>query len=279
MERIPLGISRLDTIIEGGAPPGSVVLLSGEAGAGSREFMYTSAVMTALARQEHDLFDLHYGDLHPSTALPNEVHYLSFTADEAQIREEIGMAMSDEIAQAGLAGVDITSLTRQYFHLSPVPRSWYAAETRDIHSLGARESNREELLPALGRELSNRAPGNLVVIDSLSDLVGTLGREMEWSDINYLVKGLQRAAHAWQGLLLVHLTQDSLARNQYVQLVDAARGTMEFTWETGGSTRDRTMVVKQFRGVLSQIEDEDIVQFETDLGEAGFDISDVRKIR
>jgi hypothetical protein len=39
------------------------------------------------------------------------------------------------------------------------------------------------------------------------------------------------------------------------------------------------MVVQQFRGVLSRIEDEDIVRFETEIGDAGFDISDVRKIR
>jgi len=54
---------------------------------------------------------------------------------------------------------------------------------------------------------------------------------------------------------------------------------MHFEWESGGSTRARTLVVKQFRGVLSQIENEDIVRFETDIGDAGFDISDVRKIR
>ena len=52
-----------------------------------------------------------------------------------------------------------------------------------------------------------------------------------------------------------------------------------FEWESGGSTRARTLVVRQFRGVLSAIEDEDIVQFETEIGDAGFDISDVRKIR
>ena len=49
MDRIPFGIRRLDTTIGGGAPPGSVVLLSGDAGAGAREFMYTSAVMNGLA--------------------------------------------------------------------------------------------------------------------------------------------------------------------------------------------------------------------------------------
>ena len=63
------------------------------------------------------------------------------------------------------------------------------------------------------------------------------------------------------------------------QLVDGVAGTLEFQWASGGSTRARTLVVKQFRGVLSAIADEDIVQFETEIGDAGFDISDVRKIR
>jgi hypothetical protein len=62
-------------------------------------------------------------------------------------------------------------------------------------------------------------------------------------------------------------------------LVDAATGTLQFQWESGGSTRARTMVVKQFRGVLSQLEEENIVRFETEFTDAGFDISDVRKIR
>ena len=45
------------------------------------------------------------------------------------------------------------------------------------------------------------------------------------------------------------------------------------------SVSKRTMIVQQFRGVLSRIEDENIVRFETEIGDAGFDISDVRKIR
>jgi len=39
------------------------------------------------------------------------------------------------------------------------------------------------------------------------------------------------------------------------------------------------MVVQQFRGVLSRLEEENIVQFETEIGDDGFNISNVRKIR
>ena len=279
MERIPFGVSRLDSIIKGGAPPGSVVLVAGEAGAGSREFLYTSAVMNGLAQVDHDLFDLHYGDLSAGASLPDDVHYISFTASEDQLREQFAMSMEEEIAEPGIERVDFVSLEKQFFHVSPVPRNWYARETPDIKNLRKRHEDREELLTALGDELSQRAPGNIVVIDSLSDLIAAIGDHIEWSDVGYLVKGLQRAAHAWRGLILLHLNHETVSSERYGQLMDACSGTMEFNWESGGSTRARTLVVKQFRGVLSQLEDEDIVKFETELGDAGFDISDVRKIR
>ncbi len=281
MDRVPFGVDRLDGIIGGGAPAGSVVLMSGEAGAGSREFVYTTAAMNGLARadDEADLFDLYYGDLHPDAVLPEEIHYISFSAEEDQIRSEVGMTMDEDIAQRGLDEVAFHSLSRHFFHVSPVPRDWYTDETPEIKNLRKRHEDRQGLLSALGEQLSQHAPGNLVIIDSLSDLVATLGEEIAWSDITYLVKGLQKAAHDWNGLIVLHVTHETLSATRHGQLVDACSGTMRFEWETGGSERARTLVVKQFRGVLSQIEDDDIVQFETELGEAGFDISDVRKIR
>ncbi len=279
MDRLPFGVKRLDEMIDGGAPAGSVVLLSGEAGAGAREFMYTAAVMNGLARTDEDLFDLHYGTIHESTRLPDEVHYITFTSDRTQLHAEIETVMGEDIAATGLDPVNFCSLSRQFFHVSPVPRNWYAEETPDIKNLRKRHEEREGLLSALGTALSERAPGNLVIIDSLSDLVATLGENLEWSDVAYVVKGLQKAAHEWNAVILLHANRETLSPTRHGQLVDACTGTLQFSWESGGSTRDRTLVIKQFRGVLSKIEDEDIVQFETELGDAGFDISDVRKIR
>ena len=281
MDRLPFGINRLDSTIGGGAPRGSVVLLSGEAGAGAREFMFTTAVMNGLAKNDDDLFDLHYGDLSAKVDLPDEIHYVSFTSEEDQLRNEIEMTMDDEIAARGIDPVSFESLSKNYFHISPVPRNWYAEETTDITSLRKRHEDREGLLSALGDTLSERAPGNLVVIDSLSDLASAVGEgdSFDWSDVNYLVKGLKKASHHWGGLILVHLNHETVTKTEHGQLIDACNGTLRFEWETGGSNRARTLVVKNFSGVLSQIEAENIVKFETDFGDAGFDISDVRKIR
>lgn len=277
MDRIPFGIRRLDTTIGGGAPPGSVVLLSGQAGAGAREFMYTCAIMNGLAEGDPELFDLYYGGIDEQASAPEEVHYVSFTADERQVSREMTLAMDDEIVDAGIGNVEFHDLSPEFFRLSPVPREWYATRTKSISQLG-QSQDRKSVPEALGDRLTDHAAGNLVVIDSIADLISST-EDLPWSDIPVLLKGLSRAAYDWGGLILAHVNQETLGPEKHGQLMDSADGTLLFEWESGGSARARTMVVKQFRGVLSRIEDEDIVRFETEIGDSGFDISDVRKIR
>jgi archaellum biogenesis ATPase FlaH len=280
MDRIPFGIRQLDTTLLGGAPPGSVVLLAGEGGAGSREFVYTAALMNALAKTDPERHDLYYGDLDSDATTPEEVHYISFTDSKAELESEVGMTVEDELLETGFEGIRHHDLSEQYFHVSPVPREWYAERTPNIKDLRSRHE-REGILGELGNLMNDHAADNLVVIDSLSDLISTAGRDqdMDWSDIAFLVKGLQKGAKAWDGLILVHVNRETMTDEEYGQLVEGVTGTLEFQWASGGSTRARTLVVKQFRGVLSQLAAEDIVQFETEIGDAGFDISDVRKIR
>jgi KaiC/GvpD/RAD55 family RecA-like ATPase len=277
MNRIPFGIRRLDTTIGGGAPPGSVVLLSGQAGAGAREFMYTCAIMNGLAEADPDLFDLYYGGIDERATAPGEVHYVSFTADERQLQREMTLAMEEEVVESGVQNVEFHDLSPEFFRLSPVPREWYADRTQDISQLG-QSTDRKSVPEALGARLTEHAGGNLVVIDSIADLISSTD-DLPWNDIPVLLKGLSRAAYDWGGLILAHVNQETLDPERHGQLIDSADGTLLFEWESGGSARARTMVVKQFRGVLSRIEDEDIVRFETEIGDSGFDISDVRKIR
>ncbi|MFC6890519.1 RAD55 family ATPase [Halorubrum trueperi] len=278
MTSLPFGVARLDSILDGGAPPGNVVLLAGESGAGAREFLYTSAAMNALARADEALFDLYYGDLPESAALPDEIHYLSFTADTGAITREMGYTMADEIVDAAIDEISFRDLSAEYFQLSPIPRDWYEDETASIADLGDR-GEYEDVLTAFGDYLSAHAEGSLVCIDSVTDLVSMVSEDMEWSDIAMVMKGLKKAAYDWGGLILVLVNTDSVTDREFGALTDAAGGTFQFTWESGGSQRARTMFVREFRGVLSRLEAENIVRFETEIHEGGFDISDVRKIR
>jgi KaiC/GvpD/RAD55 family RecA-like ATPase len=278
MSSVPFGVARFDSLLDGGAPPGSVVLLAGESGAGAREFLYTSAAMNALARTDEELFDLYYGDTRGDAAVPPEVHYLSFTAGEASITREMRYTMVDEIVDAAVDGIDFRDLSPEFFQLSPIPREWYEGETTTITDLGDRDRY-DDVLTAFGDYLTEHAAGNLVCIDSVTDLVSVVSDDLEWSDIAMVMKGLKKAAYRWQGLLLVLVNVDSLTEQEFGTLMDAAGGTLQFAWESGGSKRARTMFVREFRGVLSQIEAENIVRFETEVHDGGLDISDVRKIR
>jgi archaellum biogenesis ATPase FlaH len=278
MATIPFGISRLDGRIGGGAPEGSVVLLSGDAGAGAREFLYTSTVMNGLREADEDLFDLHYGDLQGDARAPESIHYVSFTAGESELHREISFSMDEEIVAAGLESVTFADLSPEYFQLSPVPREWYAGEHRTITDLG-QQDERREVLGAFADYLDAHASESLVVVDSLSDLIGARSSDMSFSDVVLTLKGLRKAARNWDGLILLLLARDAVTEDQLGRLMTSVDGTVQFSWESGGNERVRTMFVREFRGVLSRLEEEDIVQFETEIHEGGFDVSDVRKIR
>ena len=278
MDRVPFGVSRLDDIIGGGAPPGSVVLLAGDAGAGAREFCYTAATISGLAHADDDLFSLHYGEVDDRAAVPEAIHYVSFTANRDELRREIEFTMSEDIVRAGVDAVEFADFSQEYFQLSAIPREWYTRKTQSITDLG-RGNDRRDVLEALGEYLNRHASGNLVVIDSLTDLARAPTEQLGWSDISLLVKGLQKASRAWDGLILVLVNREALTDEEMGSLMGAADGTIAFEWETGGNERDRIMFVREFRGVLSRLEEEDIIRFETEIHDGGFDISNVRKIR
>ncbi|WP_338739827.1 HTR-like protein [Haloplanus salilacus] len=278
MARIPFGIARLDSIVGGGAPPGSVVLLVGEAGAGAREFAYTSAAMNGLYYGDRDAFDLHYGDVESSATPPEEIHYVSFTTGRDHLEREMSYTMDEDLANTAVDHVQFRDLSAEYFQLSPIPREWYAGATRTVEDLATRE-RRESALSALGDYLGENAPGNLVIVDSVTDLVAAVSDDMTWSDIALVMKGIQKVAYQWGGLILLLAQEETLEATSLGHLMDATSGTLQFEWESGGSKRARTMFVKEFRGVLSRLEAENIIRFETEIHEGGFDVSGVRKIR
>ncbi len=278
MDRIPFGISRLDEMIDGGAPRGSTVLLSSELGAGGREFLYTSAATVALAQADEDLFDLYYGDLESESMMPSEVHYISFTAGSSDLVDEMRYVMNDELVEAAAEAIDFADFSPEYFQKSRVPTDWYSTQTTNIAALGDRH-DRRDILDAIGDYLSEHGDDSLVLFDSVTDLVSAASEEMDWRDITLLIKGLAKASRQWGGLVLLLVDQETMADTQLGRVMEATDGTLSFDWESGGSERSRTMFVQQFRGVLSQLEEDDIVRFETDINDAGFDISNVRKIR
>ncbi|EFW93434.1 Htr-like protein [Haladaptatus paucihalophilus DX253] len=278
MDRIPFGVSQFDSLIGGGSPPGSVVLLAGDAGAGAREFAYTSATINALGHVDSDLFELHYGPIDSHSDLPDEVHYVSFTANEPEIFDELTHTIDETLVGPAADAISFEDLSAEYFQLSPIPNDWYVEKRRTITDLGS-SHDRRGVLEALGEYLSENAPRNLVVVDSLTDLSSLPDEQVDWNQMVMLLKGMKKAAKAWGGLILVLVAQESLTERQMGALMSATDGTITFEWESGGNERARTMFVREYRGVLSRIEEESIIRFETEIQSDGLDISNVRKIR
>ena len=54
--KMPTGIVSLDPVMEGGIPPGSVILLLADIGAGSAEFIYSSVLSLSRTRENGKSF-------------------------------------------------------------------------------------------------------------------------------------------------------------------------------------------------------------------------------
>jgi archaellum biogenesis ATPase FlaH len=172
--------------------------------------------------------------------------------------------MDEELASTAVNHVQFRDLSAEYFQLSPIPREWYAGKTRTVDDLATRE-RRESPLSALGDYLGEHAAGNLVIVDSVTDLVAAVSDDMTWSDIALVMKGIQKVAYQWGGLILLLVQEETLESTSLGHLMDATSGTFQFEWESGGSKRARTMFVNEFRGVLSRLEAENIIRVETEI--------------
>lgn len=277
MNRLPFGIERLDSLLGGGPPVGSAVLLAGEPGAGAREFLGTCALMNGLALADPEAFALQYGDLPESTTTPTEIHYVSLTDDVAGIRGEFATAFDAEFVERASEPIEFADLSPSYFRLSPVPRDWYAEPTSTIEALGERR-DRESVFEALAAYLSKNTTGNLVCLDSVTGLLAAdADRSLE--EVAIVLNGIRRAVSDWNGLVLLLLDSSTVSRTDLGRLQNAVDGTLTFRWERGGSDLARTMELTKFRGVLPTLDPEDLVTFETEFRDTGFAVSDVRKIR
>jgi hypothetical protein len=78
IQRIPTGVADFDSIINGGFPEGSVVLLLGDLGAGHVEFCLTSAAKLSLVKDNPDSYEYFLGGRLRNRKLPEKLCYVTF---------------------------------------------------------------------------------------------------------------------------------------------------------------------------------------------------------
>jgi len=274
---MPTGIISLDSVLKGGFPTGSFVMLLGEIGAGNTEFAYTS-VLSLLELQRNGNFSGAFGNC----VLPEKICYISLTRSWADVHDEIERGFPEDLYEIS-SKIDFKDFSEEYFGRSSVPTEWVTTgHALTFNSLREKVSGKG-LISEMVAYLDENAPNSVIIIDSVTTLAeycANPGHSAEWSDIISFFRGLQKISKKWGGIVYALLTADILDRSLQEQIMDCADGVLIFEWDDFGETkRQRVMHVKKFRGLLPQLERANLVKFETSVTtDHGFAISKVKQV-
>ncbi len=278
LNEIPTGIPSFDPMIRGGVPSGSLVLLIGDAGAGNTAFAYTSASMLFLLKNDPAIRNSVrqievFLAKEEALKIPESVCYISFTHSKEDILGELEQAFPREFAKAWNGK---RFFFKDFSSISSISPTWDIG--KDWSGMkGIRDEGKLYLLKELISVLEFHAPNSLVIIDSLTELIRTSG--LEWNDFISLLEDIQRKSKKWDGLMYLLLGRGMVENAKEEEIMDIADGVMVFGWAGEGFTRQQTMHMKKFRGLMPRMAKENIVRFDTSTTNTdGFVVTNVKRI-
>jgi KaiC/GvpD/RAD55 family RecA-like ATPase len=270
--RMPTGIQSLDPVLDGGIPPGSVVLLLGEVGAGNVEFVQSSIIYLSMLAKA--------GGTSENSVLPEEIAYVTFTKMKEDVLQDIAVSFNPELYDRLQDEVAFTDLSPLYFGASIVPPTWYGENDILLHLLKKTRMETGDLLAGLAQTLDNAKPNSLIIIDALTEVASAYTEDADWRTFIAFLRGVQRAAKRWNSTIYLLLTADILNRSQETEIADCADALMLFRWEdVGAQRRQRIMYFEKFIGVMPYLEDRDLVKFSVKISAAGgFEVRNIRVV-
>lgn len=276
LSKMPTCIDSLDLILDGGLPSASLVTLIGETGAGDFEFLVTTI---GRILNHNELKD-------DSITLPKKVCYISLTRSKDDILREIAFSFPDsyETLKKSIkkGSFQFKDFSEAFFARSMIPDKWRSTAKKEV-SFSSLKWNSEEtnLIEALIEYLDTNAKGKIVIIDSLTALAQHCMTHMKWSDYIVFLYGLQRASKKWDGFVYALLKKGIFEEKQEEEILECMDGAIFFEWEKFGSAqRRRIMYLKKFRGLLPGLDQDNIVNFETQITpQRGFEVSNIKKAR
>ncbi|WP_332450867.1 RAD55 family ATPase [Methanoculleus sp.] len=270
--RMPTGITSLDPVLDGGVPPGSVVLLLGEHGAGSVEFIQTSLMNLCIQKESKaagkDLL------------LPESISYVTFTRMQEDILKEIALSFNPGLYEQLEGEIVFHDLSELYFDASIVPPGWYG-EGSVIERLQKKQRRENtNVLAEVARVLDGCPKNSLIVLDSLTDIAPSQMEGARRHAFIAFLRGLQRAAKRWNTTVYLPLTSGILDRSQELEIADCIDAVIHFHWEEAGAQRrQRVMYFGKFRGVMPRLEDRDLVRFAVMVSATGgFEVRNIRVV-
>jgi KaiC/GvpD/RAD55 family RecA-like ATPase len=271
IRRMPTGIPTLDPILNGGVPPGSVILLLGETGAGSYEFVYSSIVSLLAGPGFH-------GPGTDNLTPPAQIRYITFTRMRDDVRHEMAQSFPATDMDAVAKKIQFDDLSENYFDNSVVPDDWYSQG--NIVTRLQQRAVHPGILSEVAGALNAAEQNSLVVIDSVTDIATQCSSANLWKNLTSLLRGLQRMAKQRHLTIYLLLTRGILDGVQEGEIADIVDAVLLFRWEeTAGARRQRVMYFEKFRGVMPYLEERDLVKFAVRITTSGgFEVSNIRVV-
>lgn len=259
VKRIPSGVSDFDSIIKGGIPAGSVILLMGDLGAGQQEYALTSASKLSLVKENPNSSDYYLGNRVGQRVLPKKICYITFARSQEDILQEIKTSFNPDFYGAFERNVVFKDFSKQYFRNTLVPRSWTGETSSGLFS----DDGEQNTLEALVDYLDANAHDSMVIIDSLTDLV--VNNQIEEVDLVAVMRGMQRMAKRWKGVIYLLFTKDIIDTRKEKLIMDSVDGALVFEWSkfVQSSRRQRYMYVEKFISILPHLDQQRIARFAT----------------
>ncbi len=281
--KIPTGIKTFDVNINGGFPAGSVVLLLEDIGAGAREFIYTSIFNLNLIRSDAEKSDsmkkkhVPEDSMISNSMLPNKICYITVSKSKEDILNENAYAFHTDFYNVFKNDLVFKELSDVYFRHSIVQNIWISDEKQ---AMEFDESLDKNILEEISEFLTTHAKNNIVILDSLTDLMMHETDYLNKNDIVMFLKGMTRIAKTWNGLIYILLSANILEKQMQEIINDVVDGVLVFEWFDKGSVKmRRNLYIPKFRGLIPQLEQNKIAKFETKVtSDGGFEVSNVRKI-
>jgi KaiC/GvpD/RAD55 family RecA-like ATPase len=267
--KMPTGIASLDPILEGGVPPGSVILLLGDLGAGNYEFAYSSIVNS---------LSLMNGNAPENLLIPHEIRYITFTRLKEDVRQEIISSLHIDGLETMVDTIRFDDLSELYFDNSVVPDEWYSHS--DVITRLQKRASHDTILLQLATVINGISPGSLAVLDSITDIATQSSIPNIWINLTGFLRGLQRISKQRGITTYLLLSRGILNSSQERELADIADAVVLFKWEeTTGARRQRVMYFEKFRGVMPHLEERDLVKFAVRISTTGgFEVSNIRVV-
>ncbi len=275
VQRIPTGVADFDSIIGGGLPAGSVVLLLGDVGGGGHEFALTSAAKIGIVKEFPETRSFMLGHAGKAGILPEKLNYITFSRSKDDILREVKLSFNRDFFESLSSGLTFKDFSKGYFMRTVVPTSWTGSEDGDLFS----EVKVDNVLESLVNFLDSNAPNSLVIIDSLTDLI--VSEAIKFEDVVSLLKGIQRMAKKWEAVFYIILTDEILDKRRQQIVIDSVDGVLKFEWAKYHHTskRQRYLYVEKFTSVLAHLDQERIARFATIItSQSGFVVINTERV-